>query len=211
MKIKLGILIMVAFSPYANEIHSQKLNEQYFGIVSKKSSSNHYLEFKNDSIVELIPMNRHMQRSFTKSFLFTRNTDTVIINIYSNPNKDTESSNQHHFFHFTENIMLTIDGKVLMDKRNKVIYLLSDDVKKNNHTTFIIDGEEFLQENLMNDSYGFFNGNTKKNTKLKRKLEAIKSDLKDQEYDIFIYTGIDAYLKFGYEKALGGVVELIKK
>jgi len=48
------------------------------------------------------------------------------------------------------------------------------------------------------------------NRKLKKKLKRIKSDLENKKYDIIVFKGIDAYLKFGYDKVMG-VIELNRK
>ena len=90
------------------------------------------------------------------------------------------------------------------------MYVYLDDFKKEHYTTYIINGEEFKQENLMTNSYGLVEREMKMNRKLKRKLKTIKSDLEKEKYNIVVYRGLDAYLKFGYDKVMG-VIELNRK
>lgn len=206
----LKILITLLICFLSTQQYSQELNQKYFGIVSSKSSINHYLEFKNDSIVELTPVNQSMQSYYGNTLKYSRENRTITIEIASNENRNSENIIRDDFFHFSEPVLLHIDKKALLDKKNDVVYILSDDFKKRNYTTFIIDGEEFRQESLMTYPLGFLSGDVKKNRKLKRKLRKIKSDLDSKNYNIIIYRGLDAYLKFGYDKVFG-VVELNRK
>ena len=86
----------------------------------------------------------------------------------------------------------------MLDKTNRVVYVIYDDFKNDKYTTYIIDGNEYRQENALANSYGLLEREPKRNRKLKRKLKKIESDLKN--YKIEVHKGIDAYLKFGYEK-----------
>lgn len=204
------ILISILICLLANGLYSQELDKIYFGIVSDSISRNHYLEFKNDSIVELISVLRHMQPQSRISFLYSKENGIITIKSNGLNEQKIEEINQYGFSQFSNNIQLEIDNKALIDKENKVVYVYLDDFKKEHYTTYIINGEEFKQENLITNSYGLVEREMKMNRKLKRKLKTIKSDLEKEKYSIIVYRGLDAYLKFGYDKVMG-VIELNRK
>ena len=210
MKKPSRILIILLISLIASESYSQELNKIYYGIVSDSKSQPHYLEFKNDSIVEFISIQRHMQPLSRMTFLYSKENGIISINTNELKTQNSEELNQYGFFKFSENVQLEIDGKALLDKRNKIVYVFLDDFKKGYYTTYIIDGEEFKQKNQIANSYGLVEKEIKMNRKLKKKLKTIKSDLENENYNIIVYRGIDAYLKFGYDKVLG-VIELNRK
>jgi len=210
MKKPSRILIILLISLIASESYSQKLNKIYYGIVSDSISQPHYLEFKNDSVVEFKSIQRHMQPQSRAAFLYSKENGIITINSNKLKTQNAEEFNQYGFFKFSENIQLEIDGKALLDKKNKIVYVFLDDFSKAHYTTYIIDGEEFKQKNLIANSYGLVKKKMKMNRKLKKKLKTIKSDLEDENYNIVVYRGIDAYLKFGYDKVLG-VIELNRK
>ena len=210
MKKPLRILITLLICLFASESYSQEFNKIYYGIVADSISRNHYLEFKNDSIVELISVLRHMQPQSRTSFSYSIENGIIIINSKDLKPQNTEEIHQYGFSQFLNNIHLEIEETALMDKENKVVYVYLDDFKQEHYTTYIINGEEFKQENLMTNSYGLVKREMKMNRKLKRKLKTIKSDLEKEKYNIVVYKGLDAYLKFGYEKVMG-VIELNRK
>ena len=208
MKKPLRILIILLICLFASESYSQEFNKIYYGIVSDSISRNHYLEFKNDSIVELYSIQRHMQSQFKMAFVFKKENGKIRIQKNRITPTELEKLNQYGFEYFSKKIELDTDGKALLDKTNRVVYVIYDDFKNDNYTTYIIDGNEYRQENALANSYGLLEREPKRNRKLKRKLKKIESDLKN--YKIEVYKGIDAYLKFGYEKVLG-VIELNRK
>jgi len=210
MKKPLRILITLLICLFASESYSQEFNKIYYGIVSDSISRNHYLEFKNDSIVELLSIHRHMQPQLRMIFLYSKENGIITINSNEIKKQNSKDINQYGFFQFLENVQLEIDGKALLDKKNKVVYVFLDDFKKGHYTTYIIDGEEFKQDNLIANSYGLVEKEMKMNRKLKKKLKTIKSELENENYNIVVYKGIDAYTKFGYDKVLG-VIELNRK
>ena len=208
MKKPLRILIILLICLFASESYSQEFNKIYYGIVSDSISRNHYLEFKNDSIVELYSIQRHMQSQFKMAFVFKKENGKIRIQKNRITPTELEKLNQYGFEYFSKKIELDTDGKALLDKTNRVVYVIYDDFKNDNYTTYIIDGNEYRQENALANSYGLLEREPKRNRKLKRKLKKIESDLKN--YKIEVHKGIDAYLKFGYEKVLG-VIELNRK
>ena len=208
MKKPLRILIILLICLFASESYSQEFNKIYYGIVSDSISRNHYLEFKNDSIVELYSIQRHMQSQFKMVFVFKKENGKIRIQKNRIKPTELEKLNQYGFEYFSKKIELDTDGKALLDKTNRVVYVIYDDFKNDKYTTYIIDGNEYRQENALANSYGLLEREPKRNRKLKRKLKKIESDLKN--YKIEVHKGIDAYLKFGYEKVLG-VIELNRK
>ena len=208
MKKPLRILIILLICLFASESYSQEFNKIYYGIVSDSISRNHYLEFKNDSIVELYSIQRHMQSQFKMAFVFKKENGKIRIQKNRITPTELEKLNQYGFEYFSKKIELDTDGKALLDKTNRVVYVIYDDFKNDNYTTYIIDGNEYRQENALANSYGLLEREPKRNRKLKKKLKKIESNYKN--YTIKIHKGIDAYLKFGYEKVLG-VIELNRK
>jgi len=151
-----------------------------------------------------------MQPQLRMIFLYSKENGIITINSNEIKKQNSKDINQYGFFQFLENVQLEIDGKALLDKKNKVVYVFLDDFKKGHYTTYIIDGEEFKQDNLIANSYGLVEKEMKMNRKLKKKLKTIKSELENENYNIVVYKGIDAYTKFGYDKVLG-VIELNRK
>ena len=210
MKKPLRILITLHICLISSASYSQELNKIYYGIVSDSIHRNHYLEFKNDSIVELTSILRHMQPQLRIELKYSEQNGTISINSENKDEKNHNELNQFGFSAFTSGISLENDEKALLDKNNKVVYVYLDDFKKTHYTTYLIDGEEYKQENFIANSYGLIERGMKMNRKLKKKLKRIKSDLENEEYNIVVYKGIDAYLKFGYDKVMG-VIELKRK
>lgn len=210
MKKPLRILISLLICLLANGLYSQEFNKIYYGIVSDSTSRNHYIEFKNDSIVELISIPRHMQPQSKTTFSYFKKNGTIIIKSNEKIEQKADGNNQGKFSHFSENTVLEINEKALTDNKNKVIYVFLEDFKKKHYITYIINGKEFKQESLMTNSYGLIDKKARMNRKLERKLKTIKSDLEKEKYNIVVYKGLDAYLKFGYDKVMG-VIELNRK
>jgi len=165
MKKPLRILITLLIFLLASESYSQELNKIYYGIVSDSISRNHYLEFKNDSIVELTSIPRHMQSQFKMTFLYNKENGIITVTKNRTLESELEKLNQNGFKQFSEDIQLDIDGKALLDKTNEIVYVFLDDFKKGHYTTYIINGEEFKQKNMMTNSYGIGEREMKMNRK----------------------------------------------
>tara|TARA_R110002012_G_scaffold319261_1_gene539237 strand:- start:3982 stop:4608 length:627 start_codon:yes stop_codon:yes gene_type:complete len=205
MKKPLRILIILLISLIAGQSYSQEFNKIYYGIVSDSINRNHYLEFKNDSIVELTSIRRHMQPQLRIELTYSNNEGNISIKSDQITEKDANEIKQYGFIPFLTGIFMENDGKAFLNKTDGIIYVMYDDFKNDSYTTYIIDGIEYRQEDAIANSYGLLEREPKRNRKLKRKLKKIEPDLKN--YKIEVYKGIDAYLKFGYEKVLG-VIEL---
>lgn len=201
------LLIMISlFSCISN---GQELNEKYYSVVSDSITRNHLLEFKNDSIVELLSIRRHMQPQLSIELNYSNIQGVLTIHSEKITPTQREKLNQYGFFSFLKGIGIEKDGKALLDKSNKVVYIIEDDFNNFLYNTFIIDGEEFREKNIIANSYGLIDKKIKKNRKLRRKLREIESNF--YQYDIVISKGIDAYLKYGYEMVMGVIVINKKK
>lgn len=208
MKKPLRILITLLIFLITIKSYSQELNKIYYGIVSDSINRNHYLEFKNDSIVELTSIRRHMQPQLRIELTYSNNEGNISIKSDQITEQDADKIKQYGFTSFLTGIYIENDGKAFLNKTDGIIYVVYDDFKNKSYTTYIIDGIEYRQEDAIANSYGLLEREPKINRKLKRKLKEIESDLKN--YEIEVHKGIDAYLKFGYEKVLG-VIELKRK
>ena len=192
----------------AVDSYSQEFNKIYYGIVSDSINRNHYLEFKNDSIVELTSIRRHMQPQLRIELTYSKNEGNISINSDHITKEDANEIKQYGFIPFLTESNMRTDGKALLNRTDKIVYVVYDDFKNESYTTYIIDGTEYRQEDAIANSYGLLEREPKRNRKLKRKLKKIGSDI--ENYEIQVYKGINAYLKFGYEKVLG-VIELKRK
>lgn len=208
MKKLLRILLLFLICLITSETFSQEYNKIYYGIASDSIHRDHYLKFKNDSIVELISIHRHMQPQLTIELTYSSNDGKIVIKPDLITEQNTDKIKQFGFTSFLNKINIEIDDKALIDKTNRIVYVIYDDFKKSNYTTFIIDGIEYHQENTINNSYGLTENQPKRNRELERRLNEIQRNLNN--YKIKIHAGFDAYLKFGYEKVFG-VVELKRK
>ena len=208
MKKTLRILITLLICLFACESYSQEFDKIYYGIVSDSINRNHYLEFKNDSIVELTSIRRHMQPQLRIELTYSNNDGNISIKTDRITEQDADEIRQYGFNPFLTEIYLENDGKAFINRTDGIVYVNYDDFRNDNYTTYIIDGIEYRQEDAIANSYGLLERVPKRNRKLKRKLKKIESDI--ENYEIRVYKGIDAYLKFGYEKVLG-VIELKRK
>ena len=208
MKKPLRILITLLICLITGESYSQEFNKLYYGIVSDSINRNHYLEFKNDSIVELISIRRHMQPQLRIELTYSKHDGNISINPDKINEQKAEEIKQYGFNPFLTEVFLENDGKAFLNKTDKIIYVEHNDFKNESYTTYIIDGIEYRQKDAIANSYGLLERQPKRNRKLKRKLKKIEPDI--ENYKIEVHKGIDAYLKFGYEKVLG-VIELKRK
>ncbi|MGJ8685537.1 MAG: hypothetical protein ACSHWW_12980 [Nonlabens sp.] len=177
----------------------------YYGMVTDSLAQNHYIEIINDSTIKLSSINLHMRFQFEENLKFK--FEGRILKIHKSQS-DIETLRHYGLQHFSKLNEIIIADKVLLNKEYQVIYIPIKYCEKSNYTTYIIDGKEYLQKNARSNSYGLVKKRHKINRKLKRKLKHIESDLDD--YEIKVYKGYNAYLKFGIDK-VSGVIELIKK
>ncbi|AZQ44013.1 hypothetical protein [Nonlabens ponticola] len=205
MKKPLRILITLLIFLIACESYAQEFNKVYYGIASDSINRDHYLEFKNDSVVELISIHVHMQPQLRIKLTYSNNEGNILIESDQETKQDANQIKQYGFNPFLNEIHIEKDGKALLNKVDGIVYVIYDDFKNKSYTTYIIDSIKYRQENAIANSYGLLERKPKRNRKLKRKLKKIKSDL--YNYQIEVYKGIDAYLKYGYDNVFG-VIEL---
>ena len=149
-----------------------------------------------------------MSRQFTMTFHYKKTGKTIEI---LNPNISTQDSfalTNHGFKHFLNKLVLTVDGKAIIDNTNSLVYVAYNDFKRKYYLTYLIDNKIYKQETGLSDAYGLIKNNPKDNKVLQHKLASLKDDLKN--YDLKIYKGLDAYNKFGY-KSVFGVIELKRR
>ena len=149
-----------------------------------------------------------MQPQLRIELTYSKNDGKITIKSDQITEQIADEIKQYGFIPFLTGINIENDGKALLNKANKIIYVNYNDFKNDNYTTYIIDGIEYRQKDAIANSYGLLESEPKRNRKLERKLKKIQPDLNN--YKVEVYKGIDAYLKFGYEKVLG-VIELNRK
>lgn len=208
MKKTIGSIILLIICLNINSIYSQSLNKTYYGLPSDSISQDHLLRFINDSIVELSSIRRHMQKPLIINFPYHSQNGNIYIDTESIKRRGIPELRQFGFKQFLQPIKLKIEGNVLIDQSNNMVYILNDDFKKMDYTTFVVDGKEYRQKNFITDGYGLVKKSPKQNIRLKRKLKSLESDI--DNYKIKIYKGINAYESFGYEY-ISGVIEIKKK
>lgn len=192
MKKPLRILITLLICLIASESYSQKLNKLYYGIATDSAKMNHYLSFENDTLVKIRSIHRHMSPPQELNFTYTSQNGIITMN-------QIETDSLRYIVN--NELKLEIDRKALIDRTNKVVYILNKDYEKLNFTTYIIDGEEYRQKNTVSNSYGLVEKTPRRNRKLKRKVKEIEKKI--EEYKIEIIKGIDAYDTYGYEYIFG--------
>jgi mannose-6-phosphate isomerase len=79
MKCLVVISIWVGFVVQTSFCLGQQMDQIYLGISPDSLQHNHQLILKNDSVLELSMLPRHMTGSFTMTFIYTRNSGVVNI------------------------------------------------------------------------------------------------------------------------------------
>ena len=194
-----------------DNLYSQTFGKIYSGVSPDSLYDNPNLIIKNDSIVELTSTPRHMSRQLRMNFSYYKTNDQLIIPIKQLSQTDSNSLIIYKFGQFTNSYSLKLDNNCLIDEKNNIIYVLTNDYGYNKDfiLTWIIDGKEYKQNLGTSDGYGLIKRKPKTNRKLQKKLDSIKDIIKE-EYDFKIYRGLEAYKKFGFD-CIPGVYELIKK
>jgi len=100
-----------------------------------------------------------------------------------------------------------VESKALLDTTLRTIYVQQQDFRKYN-LLYVINGVRYKQRTGMADAYGVIKGNFQDNNSLKKRLKEILPSIND--YDVRVYSGLDAYRKFGYRYVFG-VIELSLK
>ena len=183
----------------ASKSYSQELNKLYYGIATDSTQNHHYLSFENDPLAKITSVHRHMSPRQEIIFTYSSQNGLITMNKIETDNLRNIGNNE---------LKLEIDENALVDRTNKVVYIMNKDYDKLNVITYIIDGEEYRQKNTVTNSYGIVEKTPRRNRKLKRKVKEIED--KVENYKIEIIKGINAYDIYGYEYVFG-VIKLSGK
>ncbi|HPH93147.1 MAG TPA: hypothetical protein PLZ68_20140 [Ferruginibacter sp.] len=206
MKIVATIILGFIFS--VTLCYSQKMNILYYGVSSDSVFANHQLEFKNDTLLEISSMPRHMSAQFKIAFNYKRENNSIMINKKVINSKDSLVLINFGFSQFLNSIFLIMENKALLDEINNIVYVLYNDFKDKYYLTYLIDNKVYKQESGFSDSYGLIKNSPKENKELKDKLNSINEVIND--YDFKVYRGLEAYRRFGYMSVFG-VFELKRR
>lgn len=184
------------------------MNILYYGVSSDSVFANHQLEFKNDTLLEISSMPRHMSAQFKIAFNYKRENNSIMINKKVINSKDSLVLINFGFSQFLNSIFLIMENKALLDEINNIVYVLYNDFKDKYYLTYLIDNKVYKQESGFSDSYGLIKNSPKENKELKDKLNSINEVIND--YDFKVYRGLEAYRRFGYMSVFG-VFELKRR
>jgi hypothetical protein len=177
----------------------------YYGISSDSLHKEHFLEFKNDSILVISTFPRHMSEQFIKTLNYRKTIKKIEIINKTVSSSDSFALAKNGFIQFTNEATFIIDNRAIIDNSSNIVYVLYKDFDKKYYLTYIIDGKLYKQESSFSDAYGIMKNTPKENVMLKEKLESIKTHLGN--YTLSVYKGLGAYKNFGY-KSVFGVYEL---
>ena len=193
---RLVLLTLIAFSFI--DSFSQKLDTKYYFFSNDTLMTDHYLTFKNDSIVEISSVPRHMWKYMIQDFKYEKFNEKIVIH--------NDTSLLLDNYGFSENKELTIQGNGLVNEIRKEIYVKRKDFKKTPKITMILGGKKYKVDMGETNSYGLVVKHGRKNWRLNRKLKKIRWN----EYEINVIKGYEAYKKYGYNYVFG-VIEYNKR
>ena len=174
---------------------SQKLETKYYFITNDTILVDHYLTFKNDSVVLISSVPRHMWQYFEKELKYKKQSGELTIYI--------EDSMKLPNYGFNDHKQLKVEGNALVNEAHKSLYVVRKDFQKSPDLFIKFEGKEYKIDMGEGNSYGLLTKLPKKNRKLKRELKNFNLN----EYQTKLITGFDAYENFGY-KYVFGVIEL---
>jgi hypothetical protein len=215
MRNKISVILIFYFVFWLNNLYSQVVDKVYFAVPSDSLYGAYNLTFKNDSIVEISSIPRHMSRQFRMIFTYQKNNHEILIRPNLFPQTDSIDIANYKSRQFLHSYILKIDKQCLIDEENKIIYILglkggaTKISKKGYILTWFIDGKRYRQNVGTTDGYGLIKRKPKKNRKLQKKLNNLQEHVSDEYYMNF-YKGFEAYKRFGL-KYIFGVIELTKK
>ncbi|WP_375560813.1 hypothetical protein ACE193_24475 [Bernardetia sp. OM2101] len=192
----INIILIISFSLLSISSYAQKLNTSYTGFSSDSLSVMNGLRFENDSILEFnyVPFHHGFGRYYVK-MKYSQKDDIIHVEKANIEMQDTLLLKNIPFYYFEKDIVLKVDDKAIIDEQDNRVYVKKKDFNKNkNNITFVFNGKD----------YKSFSRREKKGFE--------KNIIENREkYKITIYRGLDAYLKYGYDAVLGGVIEVKKK
>lgn len=200
--ISINIFLIISLSLLSISSYAQKLNTVYVGYSSDSLSQWNLLEFKNDSILQFRAYtshkNMHIGGYTGITMSYTKNNNNIYIKKTSfQPQSSSLGIIIPPPSYFLDNdIILKIDDKAIIDENDNRVYVEQNDVEKNkDNIIFVFNGKSYNQ-----------------GTRKARRIFAREIKLDNAEnYRITVYRGLNAYLKYGYDAVLGGVIEIKKK
>lgn len=177
---------------------SQRLNDKYYFLPADTVLIDHFLTFKNDSVVQISSVPRHMWKYFEKDLKYEKQGTLVLIFV--------DDSLQLINYGFKDIKELKIEGNALTNEFRREVYVLRKDFDKSPDLILKFDSKDYNIDMGRSNSYGLVTKSPKTNKQLQRKLKTV--DLND--YEINLIKGYDAFKKYGY-KYVFGVIELKMK
>ncbi|WP_319589540.1 hypothetical protein [uncultured Draconibacterium sp.] len=178
--------------------YSQKLETEYYFISNDTLLVDHFLTFKNDSVVLISSVPRHMWQYFEKELKYKKLSENLTI--YA------DDSLQLDNYGFYDNKQLKIEGNALLNESQKDLYVVRKDFDKSPNLFIKFDGKEYKIDMGESNSYGLVTKSPKNNRRLKRAMKNIDLD----NYETKLIKGFEAYKNFGY-KYVFGIIELKQK
>lgn len=204
------LYLIITLTIYNTIVFAQVKKQVFHGLTSDSLLSNHLIEIKDKSTIELrlIPTSALMQERFKMSFSYTVEGEKMIIH-RNHSKEDSAALIRHGYQQFLKPVILNFDKKAMIDEEHKFLYVIYKDFSESYYSYFIIDGKEYKTRNGQVNSYGLITKSYRTNIRLKRKLRSIRNEI--DNYEIIIYRGWEAYHKFGYDYIFGVFVLQRKK
>ena len=192
-----NVILIISFSLLSIPSYAQKFNTSYTGFSSDSLSMRDGLRFENDSILEFyyVPFHHGFGRYYVK-MKYSRKNNILYVEKANIEIQDTFLLKNIPSEYFEMYIILKIDDKAIIDEEDNRVYVEQKDFKRNNGSIiFVFNGKSYNQ-----------------GTRKARRILAKEIKLDNAEnYKITIHRGLEAYLKYGYDAVLGGVIEIKKK
>lgn len=197
--IKICLLSFVTFS--------QKINENYKSF-SENNSSEHLLNFVNDSVVQFSSIRTHMSGQVILEGKFKKTRDTIFIYAPNFSAKEYTEAKMYKIDYLENKIIkLQINKTELIDNENKTVYVKNSIYLKNYYlrkSLSYFEGKKYIIDRGIISGYGTYVKTPRKNKKF---LKTIEKKIKNpNNYKSTIFRGLTAYKKFGLIGINGVVV-----
>ena len=191
---KIILLVTLILFSFSNCL-SQRLNEKYYFLTTDSLLVDHFLTFKNDSVVQISSVPRHMWRYFERDLKYEKHGNIILIVV--------NDSLQIDNYGFKNKKELKIEGNALTNESQREVYIIRKDFEKSPDLIVKFEGKDYKVDLGESNSYGLITKSPRTNHRLQRKLKTV--DLNN--YEITLIKGFDAFKKYGY-KYVFGVIEL---
>ena len=195
MRIVIQIALIIFFT---SNSYSQRLNTKYYSFSDDTILVDHFLTFKNDSVVQISSVPRHMWRYFEKDLKYEKHGKKILIRV--------DDSLQLRNYGFKSKKELTIEDHALTNESQREVYIIRKDFAKYPDLIIKFGSKEYKIDIGKSDSYGLITKQPRKNKRFQRLIKNIDIN----NYEACIIKGFIAYKKYGY-KYVFGVVELKMK